>query len=271
MMHTMENALEKPGSGSTRIDASVQDEDTSPYEALKGLERYTEQTVQLLGEDFRIADSLSFYYSHQEIFLNEIYKFESSRECPVILDCGSNYGTSLVYFKSIHPESTITGIEADPKVFQLLDWNISRRAYAGVTLINKVVSNSDKPVRFYPEGADAGRVHPGASAGDWMEVVPVSLDDLIEGPVDLLKMDIEGSETEAICSSEKLEQVDNLFVEYHSFKDSQQTLGRILEKLSACGFRYYIQTQLCSPRPLTEEKVYLGMDLQLNIFAKRGA
>ena len=82
-------------------------------------------------------------------------------------------------------------------------------------------------------------------------------------------MDIEGSEAEVICSSENLNAVNSLFIEYHSFKDSEQTLGAILNKISACGFRYYIHTQFCSSRPLTKEKLHLGMDLQLNIFCRR--
>lgn len=262
MKKIVQSVLRRLGFNLSRIEAS-------PYEYLMASKRYRETSVKLLGQDFKIADSASFYWSYREIFLNEIYKFASSSESPAILDCGSNYGTSIVYFKSLYPKARITAVEADPKIFQLLVWNIKHRQYKGVTLINKAISNSDKPVRFYSEGADSGRVFPIDNSKNVTEVAPVSLDDLIGESVDFLKIDIEGSETEAICSSKRLALVDFLFIEYHSFKDSQQTLGAILEKLKSCGFRYYIQTQFCSPRPLTEEKLQLGMDLQLNIFAKR--
>jgi len=243
----------------------------SPYEQLKTYDRYKETTINLLGQEFKIADSLSFYYSYREIFIDEIYKFASSKKNPVILDCGSNYGTSIAYFMTLYPQARITGVEADPKIFKLLDWNMKRRSYKNVTLINKAISNSDKPIRFYPEGADGGRVFPNEKSSNSIFVSPVNLDDLIVENVDFLKMDVEGSETEAICTSEKLNQVDNLFIEYHSFNDCQQTLSAILEKLNSCGFRYYIHTQFCSPQPFIEEKLNLGMDLQLNIFAKRNA
>ena len=101
------------------------------------------------------------------------------------------------------------------------------------------------------------------------QVEPLSLDELIREPVDFLKMDIEGSETEAICSAENLDNVPQLFVEYHSFKGMEQSLGALLEKLTSCGFRYYIHSHFCSPRPFTEEALQLGLDLQLNIFAKK--
>jgi hypothetical protein len=61
--------------------------------------------------------------------------------------------------------------------------------------------------------------------------------------------------------------VSQVFIEYHSFRDSKQTLNLILDKLTSNGFRYYIHTIGCSPRPFTEERDNLGMDLQLNMFA----
>lgn len=243
----------------------------SPYEYLLKVPRYKETIVDLLEQEFKIADSLSFYWSFQEIFLDKIYKFESSTKRPLILDCGSNYGTSIVYFKSLYPEAKIVAIEPDPKIFRLLEWNIIHRGYEGITLINKAISVSTMPISFYHEGADGGRTFPIDSSKEIFDVEPIHLDDLIKEPIDFLKMDIEGSETEAICSSEKLKEVTQLFIEYHSFKDSDQTLSAILEKLSCNGFRYYIHTQFCSPRPLTEEKLQLEMDLQLNIFAKKNA
>jgi FkbM family methyltransferase len=202
----------------------------SPYEYLKKVPRYQETVVDLLGRKFKIADSLSFYWSFREIFLQEIYKFESKKKMPVIIDCGSNYVTSIVYFKSLYPGSKIIGIEADPKVFRLLKWNIGCRNYQNVELFNKAVCVDTTPIRFYCEGADGSRAFPLERSKETVEVDPIHLDELICEPVDFLKMDIEGSETEVICSSGKLKRVSELFVEYHSFKDSEQTLGAILEK-----------------------------------------
>lgn len=241
----------------------------SPYEYLKNITRYEETLIDLLGKKFKIADSLSFYWSFREIFLSEIYKFESLNDSPFILDCGSNYGTSITYFKSIYPEAKIVAIEPDPMIFGLLEWNMNQRNYSNVTLINRAVSVCENPITFYREGADGGRAIPNSTSSEKVIVKTINLDDLIAQPVDFLKMDIEGSETEVLCSSEKLKDVNQLFIEYHSFKETPQTLGNLLEKLSSNGFRYYIHTQFCSSRPLTKESLQLGMDLQLNIFAKR--
>jgi len=241
----------------------------SPYEELKEIPRYNEMVVELFGDNFKIADSLSFYWNFREIFLEEIYKFKSVRKKPFIIDCGSNYGTSIVYFKSLYPEAKIIGVEPDPRIFRLLQSNIECRNYQNVSIINKAVSTNNTPVQFYCEGADGGRVFPLEDTRETVNVKTIQIDDLISKPVDFLKIDIEGSETEVICSSEKLQDVSNLFVEYHSFEESKQTLSKILDKLTSSGFRYYIHTQFCSPRPLMEERLQLGMDLQLNLFAKR--
>jgi len=240
-----------------------------PYQHLRTAPRYQETTVTLLGEEFRIPDSRSFYWSFNEIFVREIYRFSSSSTRPIIIDCGSNCGTSIVYFKSLFPESIITGVEPDPELFRLLKHNIVNRGYTDVTLLQGAISNSSAPISFYHEGADGGRTRPLDIHKSVFDVEPVHLDDLIDEPIDFLKMDIEGSEAEAICLSEKLGNVGQLFIEYHSFKNSDQALGDMLNRLSSSGFRYYIHTQFCSDRPLTEEKLQLGMDLQLNIFANR--
>ena len=72
----------------------------SGFEYLLETKRYEKHIVNLGGVPFHIADSHSFYYNHREIFIDEIYRFKSDNNRPVILDFGSNYGTSIVYFKS---------------------------------------------------------------------------------------------------------------------------------------------------------------------------
>ena len=223
------------------------------YEELIGVPRYQEQIVFLDGAKFKIADALSFRHSYAEIFSKEIYRFSCANKNPKIVDCGSNYGTSVIYFKSLYPDASITAVECDPAIFDILVWNIRERGLTGVNAINKAVSNSTQPVRFFPEGADAGRLTtPLRSLKDFVEIPTVSLDSLLDEPVDFLKMDIEGEETKVICECHRLDRVHRLFVEYHSFVDQPQNLALLLSKLASSGFRYYIQTQFCPPIPLLQ-------------------
>lgn len=241
----------------------------SPYEYLEKQPRYQEKQVKLLGNNFRVADPYSFFYSYREIFIEEIYKFDSISESPTIIDCGANYGASVLYFKEIYPQAKITAVEADPKIFSILQSNINSTDYQDITLLNKAVANETGTISFFSEGADGGRIYPIEDTKAKFEVECIKLDELIDRPVDFLKIDIEGAETEVVCNSEKLENVSQLFIEYHSFKDTEQTLAQILDKLSAHNFRYYIHTQFCPQQPLIEESLQLGMDLQLNIYANK--
>jgi FkbM family methyltransferase len=238
-----------------------------PFQELLEVTRFTPRTVELLGRPFQIGDGPSFFYSYREIFLEEIYRFDTHSATPRIVDCGSNYGTSLVYFKNLYAGARITGVEADPAIFRLLAQNC---ADLDVELINKAVSDSHEAVEFYCQSGDSGRaaraLHDPKTG---IRVPGVTLDELIDGPVDFLKIDIEGSEVRALEVCTRIGQVQQMFVEYHSFQGEKQTLDRLLRLLSANGFRYFIRDQMCSTRPLVEEKVYFGMDLQLNIFAKR--
>lgn len=249
------------------VGLSVQRIKREPYEELWDVPRFTDHTIDLLGRPFTIADSRSFFFSYREIFVQEIYRFNSETADPRIIDCGSNYGTSLVYFKDLYPTARITGIEADPKIFALLKANTS---HLDIDLRNKAVSHNSEPLQFFVEGSDGGRASHALDAPKAVvRVDAVTLDELIDGPVDFLKIDIEGSEGDAIEACTKLSLVDQMFIEYHSFAASAQTLGRMLNRLTDEGFRYFIHHQFCSPRPLTEDARQLGMDLQLNIFAKR--
>ena len=242
---------------------------SSGFEYLLNQRRYNKTQISLNNTTFEIADSHSFYYSHREIFIDEIYKFICNNDNPVIVDCGSNYGTSILYFKQLYPNAHIVGVEADPSIFEILEINIDKQNYNNITLLNKAISTDQGPVEFYGEGADGGRIHTNLESKNTYEVETIPLDDLIENNVDFLKMDIEGSEADVICHSNKLKKVNEIFIEYHSFVDGDQRLGDLLSCLTENGFRYYIQSQFCSKKPFMKVESQLGMDLQLNIFAKR--
>jgi FkbM family methyltransferase len=243
----------------------------TPYEDLRRLPRFEVHTVQLLGKPFQIADSISFYASYREIFINEIYRFHSPHSAPLIVDCGANCGVSVIYFKSLFPEAKIIAVEADPEIFALLKWNVASHGLTNVTLINQAIAVGTEQVTFHREGADAGRIHHLSSAKERITVRAISLDQLLAEPVDLLKVDIEGAETDALLACQRLNTVSQLMVEYHSFADAPQSLHEVLDRLAGAGFRYYAQTQFCPDRPLVDDTSHLGMDLQLNIFAKRAS
>ena len=64
--------------------------------------------------------------------------------------------------------------------------------------------------------------------------------DQIDGPVDLLKMDIEGSEYDVIadlCQSGRIAQVRTLICEVHGNPATQRQVGELWRQLTEAGFR----------------------------------
>ena len=237
---------------------------------IKQLPRYTRTAIRLPSGMMTVADGLSFYYSYREIFRDQVYEFPRDSEAPTILDCGANVGLATLYFKLNYPDSVVTAVEADPGLFEILSENVRTQSLSQVRLLNRAVWSSRTTLQFGSEGADAGRIDAaGATTLPKLSVDTVPLDELIDGSVDLLKMDIEGAEVETLCQSRKLSQVKRIFVEYHSFVDRPQRLDELLRQLTTCGFRYSIKPQLTANRPFMKQKNYLGMDMTLNVYAWR--
>lgn len=251
---------------------------------LRNIPRYTPTSTSLFGRKVELVDAASFLFMYKEIFEQQIYRFKARHPKPLILDCGANVGLSIFYFKQLYPESQIVAFEPDNKVFQVLTKNVHELELTEVELIDKAVWSSQTTIEFMSEGADAGRVTQhsdqttsgSAPVQDQIEaletyqVQTVRLRDYLTQPVDFLKVDIEGAETEVIKDCrDLLFNVENLFIEYHSFADEPQTLNIIVNILSEAGFRLHIHPPVTSAQPFYRRSVHLGMDMQLNIFAFR--
>jgi FkbM family methyltransferase len=239
-----------------------------PFERERDLPRYAPFRSRLFGKDISGPDGRSFYYSYKEIFEKRIYDFNSQNDAPIIVDCGSNIGLSIIFFKLQYPNSKIIGIEADPYIASYAINNLSKFNFNDVTLKNVAIDADFGIVRFASEGADGGRIHDGnMEVREIYEVASWPLDAIIEERIDFLKIDIEGAETAALSTCTKLNLVDRIFVEFHSFVNQPQLLGDLLNILTVNGFRYSIHQQFASARPFTKCELQLNMDLQLNVFA----
>jgi FkbM family methyltransferase len=238
---------------------------------LKKMPRFQETETLINGKTIKVADAASFLFIYDEMFRKEIYKFESSKLNPVIIDCGANIGLSIIYFKQLFPQAEITAFEPDPKIFKILKNNISSLALQNVKVHNTALWKQEGELNFYSEGADAGRLLKDGDKDKPVRVKAVKLSRFIDRPIDMLKIDIEGAEYEVLneCAS-ALHNVQRIFVEYHSFINDDQSLDKILTILKDGGFRYCIQhIGVFSKHPFVRMNSYSGMDLQLNIFAYR--
>lgn len=237
---------------------------------LRRLPRFTPGTTELSGSRVNFPDAKSFLFMYREIFEQQIYRFRAAALEPVILDCGANIGLSVLYFKKLFPGSRIVAFEPDPAVFSLLDGNVKAAGLNDVILKNQAVWSRTSELPFMADGADGGRVVATDPEKVRQTVPAVRLRDFLAEKVDFLKLDIEGAETEVLSDcADRLTNISNLFVEYHSFADRPQTLSAIVGLLSNAGYRLHVHPPVTSPQPFYQREIHLGMDMQLNIFAFR--
>lgn len=231
--------------------------------------RYIHGTTSLFGKPIRYIDSSSYYFLHEEIFKEEVYRFSSRKTDPRIIDGGANIGLSLIYFKRRFPHARITAFEADPEIARICNLNLIAQRINDIEILPKALWSKETVLSFQKEGADGGKLS--SDGGNCTKIPAVSLAQYLDEPVDFLKLDIEGAEWEVLNSCRKeLQYVDKLFVEYHSFLDQNQILPDLLELLRSCGFRFFITSpSIFSPEPLVEIKSYSGFDMVLNIFGTR--
>jgi len=232
--------------------------------------RYTPARTDILGRPVKMVDAASFLFIYGEVFEEQIYRFKAKTERPRIIDGGANIGLSVIYFKQLYPGSRITAFEPDGSVFEALKENLAAFGYDDVECVRKALWSSETTLDFLHEGADGGRVPQAGDMGSISPVPAVSLRQYLTEPVDLLKLDVEGAETEVLKDcADLLRNVEYLFVEYHSFVNRPQGLNTIIDIMAGAGFRLHIHPPLTSPQPFYERRTHFGMDMQLNIFGFR--
>lgn len=231
--------------------------------------RYTKTNIIFRGVPFIIPDSASFLFMHKEIFKENIYKFETLRTTPYIIDGGANIGLATIYLKLLHPTSKIISFEPDPEIYGLLENNIKVFNFTDIELVQKALWNENKTILFKAEGADAGIISDvDSTISDGEQIEAISLRPYLKNTVDFLKLDIEGAETIVLKDIEgDLGMVQRIFIEYHSFVNQRQSLNEIIDILTKSNFRIYVSSPgLSSKTPLVYLNTYNNMDMQLNIY-----
>jgi FkbM family methyltransferase len=241
---------------------------------LKHFPRYQTTETCLPGVSTLIADSASFLFAYDAIIEQQIYEFDSRSDSPMIIDGGANIGLALFYFKTRFPKSRIIAFEPDPNLFQILTRNVETWGFTDVQLNNCALWTKNDVLKFECEGGHSGSLVEGNRDSQHLETqieVPTrALSDYLREPVDFLKLDIEGAETQVLRSCEPLlGNVRKLFVEYHSYPNVPQTIAELLTILDRAGFRVSIHAEVAPSKPFTAAPRSTGMDLGLDIFAWR--
>jgi len=213
--------------------------------------RRTAGSIRMLDYELQYPDLLSICSQWHDIFVQGALEFRAASDAPRILDCGANIGLASLFFKRLFPAARITAYEADPALFAIARANLAANEAADVDLVNAAVWTSAGHVTFRAEGTDSGMIDGlgGGVAGPAVEVPSFRLRDVLAaGPLDLLKLDIEGAEDAVLADCEPfLNRVNAIVMDLHEFDPSVRQAPRVLDRLTRAGFVYAVDEFVPQP------------------------
>ncbi len=225
--------------------------------------------IELDNHLFEFHDAASFYVTYQEIFIDRIYEYISKSENPIIIDCGANMGLSVLFFAKQNPNATIIAFEPEEPIYEILKKNINNYKLENVTVHKKAVWHKETTLEFFTDKGMGGSITNVYTNQVPTVIETIVLKDFLHQKIDFLKMDIEGAEYIVLksCGS-LLQNIQNIFVEYHSFINEEQHLDDLLLLLKQNGFRYHLKQSFSRTTPFTDRFLACeNMDLAINIFA----
>ncbi len=252
-------SIEQPKSTATTLTSKsnlLWDNSRLTLKILLSEDNHKLRTMDLVNYKVSFFNYKTLHFLFQEIFLENGYYFSTNNNKPFIIDCGSNIGMSMLYFKKLYPHSRIMCFEPDPSTFKLLEMNKTQNNLNNVQLINKAVSNKNGTISFYSNGDNTGGL--GMSTNEKrgghheQKIEATTLSQFITTTVDFLKMDIEGSETvviQELAEQNKLHLIKQMIIEFHHHIPQNDTddLSVILKTLEDNGFSYQIQSSARFP------------------------
>lgn len=202
-----------------------------------------ESSIRLAEFDVSFNDALVCYHLYNDMFVNGIYYYEPTRTDPFVLDCGSNIGMSMLYFKHLSPNARVVCFEPDPVLLPYLKKNIAQNNLKDVKLVEAAVSSSNGELSFFADGLIGGGLSEAAplTASVETKVKTIRLYDYLTEECDFMKMNIEGAEWDALeDAADRLPLIREMAIEYHHLPGLPRTLHSILTLLHEKGFEYSV-------------------------------
>jgi len=141
------------------------------------------------------SDIDTFY----QIFYDKEYDIKFNFEPKVIVDCGANIGLTSIFFKNRYPNATIIAIEPETSNYELLLKNTQQ--YTGIHCLKRGIWNNTTNLLVKDIGlGNWGFITEEVSFENEATIKAISIEKIMEqfglDKIDILKIDIEGSEKE---------------------------------------------------------------------------
>ncbi|HLF75970.1 MAG TPA: FkbM family methyltransferase [Dehalococcoidia bacterium] len=173
-----------------------------------------------LGKDIQIRPGTSDIWNYQQIFDQDEYNLPFPEEPKVIVDAGAYVGFASIYFASRYPKARIIALEPDDDNYALLQENV--RNYANVSPLKAALWGDSVALDVVDGGNKQWglQTRPASMQPAKSRVAALTVDELMRNysldRIDILKIDIEGSEREVFAHPEAwIDGVQSMVVELH--------------------------------------------------------
>lgn len=181
-----------------------------------------------------------------QVFVHQCYRVWA--DCQTIVDAGANIGAFSVWAAKLLPDSRIFSFEPHPETFAKLEHNLkANRLTTRVKAVNAALAaqSGNRAMSMGPESQRRSLI-PADMNADHARGIPVpsiTLTDLLDRyklpQIDLLKMDIEGSEWEVLHSTppSTFRRIRRIQFEYHEVHARfGYTRNALFEYLKSAGY-----------------------------------
>lgn len=178
------------------------------------------------------------YQTAEEIFCGRIYEFgpdpDSVRR---VVDLGGNVGYSCLFWCRKYPKARVIAFEPHPTHCRLLEWHMKENGYARRVELVEAAAGVRYEVANLSDKDDGSAIVEDTMSGSLKVRVVDVFQAIPDGPIDVLKMDIEGSEY-AILEDPRFEalaaRTKCVMLEWHVRGERGETLCR--DRLTSLGF-----------------------------------
>lgn len=193
--------------------------------------------VKEFAQPVYLRTCTSDFPAFMDVIVGKPYGFSFSFTPAVIIDCGANIGLTSIFFKNKYPAAKIIAVEPEKNNFEILSKNLC--GYTDTVLYNNGIWN--KSARLKIEDTGQGNwgftVHETEENGE-NTIAAVSIRDIMLAnnidSIDILKIDIEGSEKELFESGYEfwMQRTKVIIIELHDRmrKGASQSFFRALAK-----------------------------------------
>lgn len=195
--------------------------------------------ARLYGYGLRVAypDRLVWLHQFLEIFAQDCYRVGDLPEVPTVIDGGANIGMFSLFVLWKRPRAKVTAVEPDSCNMQYLKRNLAGVKSPSVLVIEAALGRKRGATGLTKSESDAIRTN-SVDTGSGVVVLPLS--EVITGPTDLLKLDIEGDEMRALeGAGTALSKVRRLVLEYHCYEGNDNAIPQVLSFVQQYGFDRY--------------------------------